>query len=117
MEEIEVELDNTLRMNLREDGADCVTHENIPVNKRLFDMLGDAYTIDNNLAKAMNIGLHKGDFDFGYCLTTHKAQGSEWDNVLVFDDARWLKKNFDGSRQKWLYTACTRPSRKLVYVG
>ena len=26
------------------------------------------------------------EFDYGYCLTVHKAQGSEWDNVIIIDE-------------------------------
>ena len=27
------------------------------------------------------------EFTFGYCLTVHKAQGSQWDNVYLFDES------------------------------
>ena len=27
------------------------------------------------------------DFDYGYALTVHKAQGSQWDNVVLFDES------------------------------
>ena len=103
----------SLVMDLIEDGEDEVTHPGITVNKRIFDKLAHS-KMDNTLAKALNMSLQKGDFDFGYCLTVHKAQGSEWPKVMVVDDARWLK---NGARQKWLYTAVTRPSRELIYVG
>jgi len=54
------------------------------------------------------------EFDFGYCITVHKAQGSEWDDVIVCDDG-FL--NWDlSSRKQWLYTAVTRASKKLVIV-
>ena len=26
------------------------------------------------------------EFDYGYVLTVHKAQGSQWDDVVLFDD-------------------------------
>ena len=110
------DLPYSIVMDLMEDGADETTHPGVEVNKRLFDKLSES-KVDRNLSKALSMGLEKGDFDFGYCLTVHKAQGSEWEKVMVVDDARWLKKSNDGSRQKWLYTACTRPSRKLIYVG
>ena len=114
--EVKYEQGWSIVMDLVEDGADEVTHPDISVNKRIFDKLAGS-KMDNALAKALNMGLQKGDFDFGYCLTVHKAQGSEWPKVMVVDDARWMKKQRDGSRQKWLYTAVTRPSRELVYVG
>jgi exodeoxyribonuclease-5 len=47
--------------------------------------------------------------DFGYALTGHKSQGSEWDAVLVLEESV-----FSGPR--WRYTTATRASRHLVYV-
>ena len=51
-------------------------------------------------------------FDYAYCITCHKSQGSEWDKVLVF--AEYMKgTNF----QRWLYTAATRSKKKLIIVS
>ena len=52
------------------------------------------------------------DFDFGYALTVHKAQGSQWDNVVLFDES-WA---FKETRQRWLYTAVTRAAKRLTVV-
>jgi exodeoxyribonuclease-5 len=52
------------------------------------------------------------DFDYGYALTVHKAQGSQWDNVVLFDES-WA---FKETRQRWLYTAITRAAKKLTVV-
>lgn len=52
-------------------------------------------------------------FDYGYAITAWKAQGSEWKKVLV------LEENFPFIKvdhAKFLYTACTRASEKLVLV-
>ena len=27
------------------------------------------------------------EFDYGYVLTVHKAQGSQWDDVVLFDES------------------------------
>jgi exodeoxyribonuclease-5 len=51
-------------------------------------------------------------FDFGYCLTGHKSQGSQWSHVLIQDES-WC---FRDDRWKWLYTCITRASEKLVLV-
>ena len=51
------------------------------------------------------------EFDYGYALTVHKAQGSQWDNVLVFDE--WFGRN----RKQWLYTAITRAAERIDIVG
>ncbi len=31
------------------------------------------------------------DFDYGYALTVHKAQGSQWDHVMLFDES-WASR-------------------------
>lgn len=45
-------------------------------------------------------------FDYGYALTAHKAQGSQWDKVLIRDESRCFREDAN----KWLYTAITRAS-------
>jgi exodeoxyribonuclease-5 len=52
------------------------------------------------------------DFDYGYALTVHKAQGSQWDNVYLFDES-WA---FREHSQRWLYTAITRAADKITIV-
>ncbi|GHD10722.1 ATP-dependent RecD-like DNA helicase [Tianweitania populi] len=52
------------------------------------------------------------DFDYGYALTVHKSQGSQWNNVVLFDES-WA---FKDTRQRWLYTAVTRAAERLTVV-
>ncbi len=52
------------------------------------------------------------EFDFGYALTVHKAQGSQWDNVVLFDES-WA---FREHRERWLYTGVTRAAKTLTIV-
>lgn len=52
------------------------------------------------------------DFDYGYALTTHKSQGSQWDDVYLFDES-WA---FREHSQRWLYTAITRAAEKITIV-
>ena len=52
------------------------------------------------------------DFDYGYALTVHKAQGSQWDDVMLFDESF----AFRDSRERWLYTAITRAAETLTIV-
>ncbi|HEY6257637.1 MAG TPA: AAA family ATPase [Xanthobacteraceae bacterium] len=52
------------------------------------------------------------EFDFGYVLTVHKAQGSQWDDVVLFDESF----AFPDSRERWLYTGVTRAAKKLTVV-
>ena len=53
------------------------------------------------------------DFTYGYALTAHKAQGSQWDDVLLFDESHCFREN---SRQ-WLYTALTRAAQRVTIVA
>ena len=53
------------------------------------------------------------EMTYGYCVTTHKAQGSEWDKVLVLEEG--FPYNME-EHARWLYTACTRCSKQLVVV-
>lgn len=48
-------------------------------------------------------------FDYGYAITCHKAQGSEFNKVFVYDD---FFNRRDHAR--WLYTAITRAKKALV---
>jgi exodeoxyribonuclease-5 len=52
------------------------------------------------------------EFDFGYVLTVHKAQGSQWDDVVLFDESF----AFPDSRDRWLYTGITRAAKQLTIV-
>ena len=53
------------------------------------------------------------EFAYAYAVTCHKAQGSEWDKVLVIEE----RFPFDEEEHaRWLYTACTRAANKLVLV-
>lgn len=53
-------------------------------------------------------------FDWGWCVTVHKSQGSEWDSVCVIEE-RFMPSNEDWCR--WLYTAVTRAKKELLVVG
>ena len=51
---------------------------------------------------------------FGWAITAHKAQGSQWENVIVWDDGMGRT---DLDRRRWLYTAITRAERGLVLLA
>lgn len=69
-----------------------------------------AYKLSKNPAYK---GLVPLEFTYAYAITCHKSQGSEWDKVLVLEE----KFPFDKQEHaRWLYTACTRASEKLVLV-
>jgi exodeoxyribonuclease-5 len=52
------------------------------------------------------------EFDYGYVLTVHKSQGSQWDSVVLFDESF----AFQEARSRWLYTGITRAAKKLTVV-
>ena len=52
------------------------------------------------------------EFDYGYVLTVHKSQGSQWDDVVLFDESF----AFQESRARWLYTGITRAAKRLSVV-
>lgn len=51
-------------------------------------------------------------FDFGYALTVHKAQGSQWGDVVVFDESSCFRHD----RWRWLYTGVTRAADRVTLV-
>jgi ATP-dependent exoDNAse (exonuclease V) alpha subunit len=53
------------------------------------------------------------EFTYGYAITTHKAQGSQFPKVLI------IEENFPFAKEehaRWLYTALTRAEEKAVIV-
>ena len=53
------------------------------------------------------------EFAFGYAITVHKAQGSEWSKVLT------IEENFPFDKKehaRWLYTAISRSAEKCVLI-
>ena len=53
------------------------------------------------------------EFNFGYAITGHRAQGSQWNKVLV------LEESFPFDRiehARWLYTTVTRAAEKLTLI-
>lgn len=51
-------------------------------------------------------------FDYCYAITTHKSQGSQWDNVYVFDESSIFREH----KSRWLYTAITRAAERITLV-
>lgn len=47
---------------------------------------------------------------YGYAITVHKSQGSQWNSVAVFDD--WNGTSY----AEWLYTAITRAAKQVTVV-
>lgn len=69
-----------------------------------------AWRINKNRAHSSKMPL---EFTYGYAITCHKAQGSQWEKVLVVEE----KFPFDKTEHaRWLYTAVTRAEEKAVII-
>lgn len=73
-------------------------------------------------AESINEALHKSEYwnalqvKYAYALTCHKAQGGQWQNVIV--DLSYIppqEKSIEFLR--WLYTAITRATRHLYLIS
>lgn len=51
-------------------------------------------------------------FTYGYALTVHKSQGSQWDNVLLYDESAVFRE----VASKHLYTGITRAAERVTVV-
>jgi exodeoxyribonuclease-5 len=76
----------------------------IRVLKAMFEDGPEAVTFDRRR--------HSDEFDYGYALTVHKAQGSQWDKLVLFDESY----AFRDTRDRWLYTAITRAAEAVTIV-
>lgn len=52
------------------------------------------------------------EFTYGYALTCHKAQGSQWDAVVIRDESHV----FRDKKRNWLYTAITRAAERVTII-
>ena len=54
-------------------------------------------------------------YDYGYCISVHKSQGSEWDKVILFEQRtqHWDDEYY----KRWLYTGVTRAKEKLMVIS
>lgn len=76
---------------------------------------GDYFTVNNNIIRKKE-KVYLDNFDYAYCITCHKSQGSEMENVMVIEEKcpYWS----DGDMwNRWLYTAVTRSRKNLLIVS
>ncbi|WP_231634844.1 ATP-dependent RecD-like DNA helicase [Novosphingobium sp. KN65.2] len=52
------------------------------------------------------------EFTFGWAITCHKSQGSQWNSVIIFDESGAFRE----AKANWLYTAVTRAAERVVVV-
>ncbi len=93
-----------VRLTLRSEDEGARTSVKVAVLKNFFE--GSEGEL-SHLARR-----ESDEFDYGYALTVHKAQGSQWDDVMLFDESFAFREH----RARWLYTGLTRAARKLTIV-
>lgn len=78
----------------------------------------DPYTMRNMTRDELNraMGAPFMHTNFGYCMTCHKAQGSEWDKVIISLEPSIRMQTEEGCR--WIYTAITRAKEEAwINIG
>ncbi len=88
------------RMVFRSDGRDYLVSYDPDAFNRIKRPEHDGRRKDNRLP-----------FDYAYCVTAHKAQGDEWDSVLVVEQRCDL-----WDHKRWAYTAASRAKKHLTWV-
>lgn len=87
-----------VKCDINLDGEDRQL-KNITLHAHMLDEFNTKHFRDNSATY----------WNYGYGITCHKAQGSEWESVLVKVEPVPSELNFE-----WLYTAVTRASKRLV---
>jgi exodeoxyribonuclease-5 len=104
--------DNLVIIVKDDDGEQAET----VVPKRCFTSNIDRHTLHS-------LPLDLDPFSYGYAITCHRAQGSEWDHVAVLDEGmRWAEFFYRHKsaevrqvmRRRWSYTAVTRAAKRLA---
>lgn len=90
---------------LTEDASAGVSEVKVITHKAFFS--GEEATLDWPVRRGFD------EFTFGYALTVHKAQGSQWDNVYLFDESFVFRED----KQRWLYTGVTRAAEQITVVS
>ncbi len=69
-------------------------------------------TYSSSPRDAFNAKRNHHHIDWAHAITCHKAQGSQWDDVVVHDESCVFRND----AAKWLYTAVTRAAERLTVV-
>lgn len=100
-------------VDFQPDGCSTFEHIDIDKNFLLKEEPGVDWKTSYKMGRRKDAPALPLQATYGYCLTTHAAQGSEWDNVLVIEE----RFPFDEEEHaRWLYTAVTRAAHRLVLI-
>jgi len=112
---------NVKILTLKNDEGEIIEHE-IPViaaesKEKYREDLAKLWKSDTQLALALSKQF--ADLEYGYAITSHKAQGSTYNNVYVMEDNILGPSNGGSikSKNQSLYVAVSRPKNKLVMVS
>lgn len=94
------------RMKMEVQSLDFTTANTIKVECRMECWTGGLQGVDWRDKKGTD------EFDYGFAMTVHKAQGSQWDNVMLFDESRVFRDEW----RKHLYTGITRAAERITIV-
>jgi exodeoxyribonuclease-5 len=70
------------------------------------------YYEGNELILDWRVRASSDEFCYAHSITTHKAQGSQFPTVLIFDQSRVFKEDW----YRWLYTAITRAETRITIL-
>ena len=84
----------------------------VPIDQKYF--ANDDYSNKNTRRSTRFEKRDKNYFELGYAITTHLAQGSEFDNIII--DARDTWGSVRERDLQWLYTSVTRAKKHMIIL-
>jgi len=110
------EFKNAFRITIDVDGEmyECLTSDS-QFGKVNYDIYEKSPEKTKLWKEAASMGYDVDYFDYGYAISVHKSQGSEWEKVILFEQRSqyWDNKMYS----RWLYTALTRARKKLFIIS
>ena len=86
--------------------------------QKLYKEVGLDYKGDKGVNKKIkeNKYFNALQIKFAYSITCHKSQGGQWEEVFI-DLGYFKEEMLDKNYLRWLYTACTRATKKLYLIN
>lgn len=105
-------MERTPIISFKPDSVSGDVFENLEIDYKILTEHETTITRDN--FRHIPEYYHPKEFDYGYCITCHKSQGSEYNKVIVLEE--YLRGEDKEAHSRWLYTAATRAAQKLIIV-
>lgn len=84
------------------------------INSELKTQFDKEIKHDNFSYENYTVSFPSNSYELAYCITVHKAQGNEFDNVCLILPQYW--QHIDFISQELLYTAVTRAKQKITII-